>query len=501
MDEALAIVQNWCRTRGLMVNPTKTSAMIFTRKYKPEPIETLRLWGKEINYVNSVKYLGVLLDPKLSWKPHLEEKRKKFYTSMWACRRAMGKNWGLNLRTALWLYKMVLLPRLTYAAVVWWLRAEKVEARNLLKSLQGGYLRAAAGAMNTAPTEALQIALSIPPLNQVIKYTARQTAYRLRCQGEWKETRTGHTRLGLSNRHPFNLKQDRIPRRHQLVKNFKVQIPTREDWSKHDYKANPDVDTWFTDGSGANGRYGAGIYGPNINHKVSIPMGELATVFQAEVLAIQKCAELLLKGKSRKQINIYTDSRAAIEALARTSTESSVVWDCMQALTTLGATNKVTLVWVPGHQGIPGNEGADELAKQGTEKAPAERIVGVPFSAGTKIIKEWLEREHSNSWKGAEGCKRAKQLMRSPNLARTRELLAMGKTKLRSGIGLLTGHLPLRAHLFNLRLAEQKECRLCGEESEDNLHLLCRCPALACKRYKSWGQFISWGYVYDTQGF
>ncbi|KYM93641.1 hypothetical protein ALC62_15758, partial [Cyphomyrmex costatus] len=67
---------------------------------------------------------------------------------------------------------------------------------------------------------------------------------------------------------------------------------------------------------------------------------------------------------------------------------------------------------------------------------------------------------------------------------------AMGKEKLRRGIGLLTGHMPLRAHLFNLGLAEQKECRLCGEEGEDNLHLLCRCPALACKRYKSWGHMF-----------
>ncbi|XP_018396627.1 PREDICTED: uncharacterized protein LOC108774895 [Cyphomyrmex costatus] len=454
-----------------MVYPTKTSAMIFTRKYKPEPIETIRLW-----------------DLKLSWKPHLEEKEKKFYTSMWACRREMGKNWGLNLRTALWLYKMVLLPRLTYAAVVWWSRAEKMEARNLLKSLQGGYLRAAAGAMKTTPTEALQVALSIPPLNQVIKYTARQTAFRLRCQGEWKETRTGHTRLGLSDKHPFNIKQDRIPRRHQLVKTFKVQIPTREDWSKPNNKTNPDVDTWFTDGSEANGRYGAGIYGPNINHEVSIPMGELATVFQAEVLAIQKCAELLLRGKSRKQIYICTNSRAAIEA--RTSTESSMVWDCVQALTTLWVTNQVNLVWVPGHQGIPGNERADELAKLGTEKVPAEKIVAVPFLARTKTINEWLEREHSNSWKGAEGCKRAKQLMRLSNPARTRELLALGKAKLRSGIGLLTGHLLLRAHLFNLGLAEQNECRLCGEEGEDNLHLLCRCLAFACKRYTSWGHIF-----------
>ncbi|XP_018392964.1 PREDICTED: uncharacterized protein LOC108772018, partial [Cyphomyrmex costatus] len=235
--------------------------------------------------------------------------------------------------------------------------------------------------------------------------------YRLRCQGEWKETRTGHTRLGLSDKHPFNLKQDRIPRKHQWVKTFKVKIPTREDWSKYNYKANPEVDTWFTDGSGANGRYGAGIFGPNINQEVSIPIGELATVFQAEVLAIQKCAELLLKERNRKQIHICTDSRAAIGALAR-------------------VTNKVTLVWVPGHQGIPGNERADELAKLGTEKVPAERIVGVPFSAGTKTIKEWLEREHLNSWEGIEDCRRAKQLMKLPKPARTKELQAMGKEKL-----------------------------------------------------------------------
>jgi len=122
MNEALSILQDWCIAKGLTVNSSKTTAMIFTRKYKPEPIEPLKLWGKEITYASSVKYLGVTLDTKLSWKLHLEEKRKKFYASMWTCRRAMGKTWGTKPRVALWLYKMVLLPRLMYAAVVWWKR-------------------------------------------------------------------------------------------------------------------------------------------------------------------------------------------------------------------------------------------------------------------------------------------------------------------------------------------------------------------------------------------
>lgn len=66
MEVALKITQDWCLVRALMVNPSKTSAMIFTRKYKHEPIGCL--WGKDFSYTPSVKYLGVYLDTKLSWK-------------------------------------------------------------------------------------------------------------------------------------------------------------------------------------------------------------------------------------------------------------------------------------------------------------------------------------------------------------------------------------------------------------------------------------------------
>ncbi|KYN29184.1 Protein outspread [Trachymyrmex cornetzi] len=44
-----------------------------------------------------------------------------------------------------------------------------------------------------------------------------------------------------------------------------------------------------------------------------------------------------------------------------------------------------------------------------------------------------------------------------------------------------------RTHLYNIGLAEQENCRLCGEKSEDSIHLLCHCPMLACKRYRAWG--------------
>jgi len=230
--------------------------------------------------------------------------------------------------------------------------------------------------------------------------------------------------------------------------------------------------------SGANDRYGAGIYGPRNDHKESIHLGKLATVFQAEVLAIHRCAETLLtRADANYRYHICSDSRAVLDALCKTATES-VVWDCMRVLNRLGKSHELILMWVPGHQGIPGSEIEDRLAGLGTHMDPDTLIVGVPFATGKNISRGWLEKEHSNSWKQISGCKWSKQLMESPQHNRMSELLVMNRSRLRLGIGLLTGHVALRSHLHKLSLTESKACRLCREESENNSHILCR------KRYR-----------------
>jgi hypothetical protein len=66
----------------------------------------------------------------------------------------------------------------------------------------------------------------------------------------------------------------------------------------------------------------------------------------------------------------------------------------------------------------------------------------------------------------------------------------MSKLRLRAAVVMLTGHTTLRAHLYELGHTELQECRLCGYDKEDSVHIVCECPILACKRYRIWGSMF-----------
>jgi ribonuclease HI len=85
----------------------------------------------------------------------------------------------------------------------------------------------------------------------------------------------------------------------------------------------------------------------------------------------------------------------------------------MQVLEKLSKVNKVTLMWIPGHQGIPGNEEADRLAKEGAVEVPPNRFAAIPFSVGKNLIKKQLEQRHQARWAACTGCRQSEVLIGS----------------------------------------------------------------------------------------
>jgi len=219
---------------------------------------------------------------------------------------------------------------------------------------------------------------------------------------------------------------------------------------------NPNV-IWYTERSGIGNRFGAGVYGPRDNHKENIPLGSLSTAFQAEVMAILRCTELLLFKNITRRIHICFDKRAAMATLAITTTKSALVWKSMQVLEKLSGSKKDTLVWTPRQHGIMGKEETDKLAKERTDEVPTDQTVGIPFVVGKEVIRKHLRQEHLNRCKTCKGCGQSMTLMSESLPSRTKELQAMSRQKLKVTVGLLTGHITLRVHMFKCGITKQQD--------------------------------------------
>ena len=73
--------------------------------------------------------------------------------------------------------------------------------------------------------------------------------------------------------------------------------------------------SFFTDGSVRNAGGGCGIHCAEIGLNKSIPMGNVATIKQLEITAINECGKIILENGPTGRIAIFTDSLGAIKAL------------------------------------------------------------------------------------------------------------------------------------------------------------------------------------------
>ena len=105
-----------------------------------------------------------------------------------------------------------------------------------------------------------------------------------------------------------------------------------------------------------NEKTGCGIHtrlGDRVIYNGNFYLGNNTTVFQAEVTALKKSAEILHnQGWVNQTITMFSDSQASLAALNKLTVKSETVDQCIEALNVLGKNNKVHLRWVKAHVGI-----------------------------------------------------------------------------------------------------------------------------------------------------
>ena len=117
MNEDLKLIFEWICANRLPLNVAKTEFIIFKPpRMKIEERVTLKLNGTTLLESTKIKYLGIILDDRLTWKHHIYELRKKLNRSIGIIYKM--KNLA-PLKILLSLYYALFHSHLNYGICVW----------------------------------------------------------------------------------------------------------------------------------------------------------------------------------------------------------------------------------------------------------------------------------------------------------------------------------------------------------------------------------------------
>ena len=111
-------LNHWGEGKNLKFNPSKTVAVLFSKKHKSKQ-KFLKLGGKIIKHENKVKYLGVTLDNRLCWSYHINDKIITCKAMLLNITSKYRHTHKAKPKLMKWIYTGVIRPKLTYACLTW----------------------------------------------------------------------------------------------------------------------------------------------------------------------------------------------------------------------------------------------------------------------------------------------------------------------------------------------------------------------------------------------
>ena len=183
----------WASRHGAAFAPQKYELMHLTRSRKFNMSASVQLPGGPKAPSPTVRVLGVLLDSKLRWGPHIRRTCDRAVQQCRALTALSGSTWGASFAKARLIYSAVVRPYLTYGATIWaplqgTLRpAKRHWIGEPLERIQQQCLRAVTGAFKATNHQALEKEAAIPPLRAHIARLQLQARARLEASGARQE--------------------------------------------------------------------------------------------------------------------------------------------------------------------------------------------------------------------------------------------------------------------------------------------------------------------------
>ncbi|GIX87701.1 uncharacterized protein CDAR_617001 [Caerostris darwini] len=329
-------ISNWTRQNLMTINNLKSFFTILSNK-KYTHIPSIKIDGNNIKYTKELKYLGLIIDPRLSWHKHLASIQDKVHKLQHKFYRISRAIWGLNPQVKKDLYNKVTDRIIAYGHEIWFQNKSKQNIK--LLQLQRSGLISVTKCYKTVSTHAIQVLAGNPPIDIKLKLSLQLHNFK-----HHKETIT------IQNTNYVNHAPSQDPR---------LIAP----WDKMAFKWN----YYREDTAGTQ-------------------------IFTDECLLLLKLAILYAAEQQLPVANIITDSRSVLLAVDNPSNCDPNILEIKRLLANHRGT--IRLFWIKAHAGFFGNERADEYAKQATTKD----TIDIDMDFDIPFVKKLLKNELNRLW-------------------------------------------------------------------------------------------------------
>ena len=236
----------------------------------------------------------------------------------------------------------------------------------------------------------------------------------------------------------------------------------------------------YTDGSATEATRdgGAGVYIKYNEGEArhSYAAGKYSSNYRAEAVAMTKAADELSSNANEIKPNvvILTDALSVLDGLK--NGKEKCLDPLHKALAKLSSKANVTLQWIPAHCGIPGNEIADALAKEGSRLEQTDRTTTY------QEVKTYIKRSSKSRW-----------MAMHRDYSKSDPYYKLSREDQVVIFRLRTGHNRMNAHLRRIHLTPTDLCLKCGNAPMTSEHILQDCEALTQQRKALWPQETSYG--------